>query len=81
MFRTGFHPRLACPFAAALMSHASRGAALGGRDKRRQCRLSRLLGCAGAAAGRNNLSAMMIWLREHLPDDAIIANGAGGFAA
>ena len=31
--------------------------------------------------GAVNLSAMMIWLREHLPADAIITNGAGGFAA
>ena len=31
--------------------------------------------------GAMNLSAMMIWLREHLPDNAIITNGAGGFAA
>ena len=31
--------------------------------------------------GDMNLSAMMIWLREHLPADAIITNGAGGFAA
>jgi acetolactate synthase I/II/III large subunit len=32
-------------------------------------------------AGEMNLSAMMIWLRDHLPEDAIITNGAGGFAA
>jgi acetolactate synthase-1/2/3 large subunit len=31
--------------------------------------------------GDMNLSTMMIWLRGHLPDDAIITNGAGGFAA
>ncbi len=31
--------------------------------------------------GEMNLSAMMIWLREYLPEDAIITNGAGGFAA
>jgi len=31
--------------------------------------------------GEMNLSTMMIWLRDHLPDDAIITNGAGGFAA
>ena len=31
--------------------------------------------------GEMNLSAMMIWLREYLPADAIITNGAGGFAA
>ena len=31
--------------------------------------------------GEINLSAMMIWLRDHLPADAIITNGAGGFAA
>jgi len=31
--------------------------------------------------GDMNLSRMMIWLRENLADDAIIANGAGGFAA
>ncbi len=31
--------------------------------------------------GDMNLSAMMIWLREHLPADAILTNGAGGFAA
>jgi acetolactate synthase-1/2/3 large subunit len=28
-----------------------------------------------------NLSSMMIWLRENLTPDAIITNGAGGFAA
>ena len=31
--------------------------------------------------GEMNLSAMMIWLRENLAPDAIITNGAGGFAA
>ena len=31
--------------------------------------------------GDMNLSAMMIWLRDTLPADAIITNGAGGFAA
>ena len=31
--------------------------------------------------GAMNLSAMMIWLRENLAADAIITNGAGGFAA
>lgn len=31
--------------------------------------------------GAMNLGAMMIWLRENLPADAIITNGAGGFAA
>ena len=31
--------------------------------------------------GTMNLSSMMIWLRENLPDDAILTNGAGGFAA
>jgi acetolactate synthase-1/2/3 large subunit len=31
--------------------------------------------------GAMNLSAMMIWLRDTLPADAIITNGAGGFAA
>ncbi len=31
--------------------------------------------------GEMNLSAMMIWLRENLPLDAILTNGAGGFAA
>jgi acetolactate synthase-1/2/3 large subunit len=31
--------------------------------------------------GAMNLSEMIIWLRENLPDDAIITNGAGGFAA
>jgi acetolactate synthase-1/2/3 large subunit len=31
--------------------------------------------------GTMNLSAMMIWLRDNLPADAIITNGAGGFAA
>ena len=31
--------------------------------------------------GEMNLSAMMIWLRENLPANAIITNGAGGFAA
>jgi acetolactate synthase I/II/III large subunit len=31
--------------------------------------------------GEVNLSVLMIWLREHLPGDAIITNGAGGFAA
>ena len=31
--------------------------------------------------GEMNLSVMMIWLREYLPADAILTNGAGGFAA
>jgi acetolactate synthase-1/2/3 large subunit len=31
--------------------------------------------------GEMNLSEMMIWLRGHLPPDAILTNGAGGFAA
>jgi acetolactate synthase-1/2/3 large subunit len=31
--------------------------------------------------GAMNLSVMMIWLRRHLPADAILTNGAGGFAA
>ena len=34
-----------------------------------------------AQPGAVNLSSIMIWLREHLSPDAIIANGAGGFAA
>ena len=28
-----------------------------------------------------NLGAVMVWLREHLPDDAILCNGAGNYAA
>lgn len=31
--------------------------------------------------GEVNLSVLMIWLREYLSEDAIITNGAGGFAA
>ena len=31
--------------------------------------------------GDVNLGALMIWLRDHLPADAILCNGAGGFAA
>jgi acetolactate synthase-1/2/3 large subunit len=31
--------------------------------------------------GAVNLSAIMIWLREHLPDDAILCNGAGNYAS
>jgi acetolactate synthase-1/2/3 large subunit len=31
--------------------------------------------------GAMNLSAMIIWLRDHLPANAIVTNGAGGFAA
>jgi acetolactate synthase-1/2/3 large subunit len=31
--------------------------------------------------GGVNLSQIMIWLRDHLPADAILTNGAGGFAA
>jgi acetolactate synthase-1/2/3 large subunit len=30
--------------------------------------------------GDVNLSEIMIWLREHLPDDAIICNGAGNYS-
>ena len=83
-----FPPRLAIHatpqrFAAALdgLSPARR-AALGGGNPRRQCRLSRFLRRAPAAAGRRQSQrSIMIWLREHLPADAIIANGAGGFAA
>ena len=31
--------------------------------------------------GAVNFGAVMVWLREHLPPDAIITNGAGNFAA
>ena len=31
--------------------------------------------------GAVNISEIMIWLREHLPADAILTNGAGNFAA
>ena len=31
--------------------------------------------------GAVNLGEVMIWLRDHLPDDAILTNGAGNFAA
>jgi acetolactate synthase-1/2/3 large subunit len=31
--------------------------------------------------GAVNLGEIVIWLREHLPDDAILTNGAGNFAA
>ncbi len=31
--------------------------------------------------GGVNLGAVVVWLREHLPDDAVLCNGAGNFAA
>jgi acetolactate synthase-1/2/3 large subunit len=31
--------------------------------------------------GGVNLGAIMVWLREYLPDDAILCNGAGNYAA
>ncbi|MGH6673620.1 MAG: thiamine pyrophosphate-binding protein [Xanthobacteraceae bacterium] len=31
--------------------------------------------------GAVNLGAIMVWLREHLPPDAIVCNGAGNYAA
>jgi acetolactate synthase-1/2/3 large subunit len=31
--------------------------------------------------GAVNLGAIMVWLREYLPDDAILCNGAGNYAA
>jgi acetolactate synthase-1/2/3 large subunit len=31
--------------------------------------------------GGVNLGAVMVWLREHLPDDTILCNGAGNYAA
>jgi acetolactate synthase I/II/III large subunit len=31
--------------------------------------------------GGVNLGAIMVWLREYLPDDAIVCNGAGNYAA
>ncbi|HZZ89928.1 MAG TPA: thiamine pyrophosphate-binding protein [Caulobacteraceae bacterium] len=31
--------------------------------------------------GGVNLGEIMVWLREHLPEDAILTNGAGNFAA
>jgi acetolactate synthase-1/2/3 large subunit len=34
-----------------------------------------------AQPGGVNLGAVMVWLRDNLPDDAIITNGAGNFAA
>ena len=36
---------------------------------------------AGEARGDPDFAHVMIWLRENLPQDAIIANGAGNFAA
>lgn len=36
---------------------------------------------ATAVPGRVNLGEVMIWLRENLPADAILCNGAGNFAA
>jgi acetolactate synthase I/II/III large subunit len=36
---------------------------------------------ATAVPGAVNLGEIMVWLREHLPADAIICNGAGNFAA
>lgn len=35
----------------------------------------------GEARGDPDFAHVMIWLRENLPEDAIIANGAGNFAA
>ena len=34
-----------------------------------------------AQPGAVNLGAIMVWLREYLPDDAIVCNGAGNYAA
>jgi acetolactate synthase-1/2/3 large subunit len=31
--------------------------------------------------GRVNLGTVLVWLRENLPDDAMVCNGAGNFAA
>ena len=31
--------------------------------------------------GAVNLSEIMVWLRDHLPDDAILTNGAGNYSA
>ena len=36
---------------------------------------------ATAVPGRVNLGEILVWLRENLPEGAIIANGAGNFAA
>jgi acetolactate synthase-1/2/3 large subunit len=36
---------------------------------------------ATAQPGPVNLGAVMVWLRENLPEDAIITNGAGNFAS
>jgi acetolactate synthase I/II/III large subunit len=36
---------------------------------------------ATAQPGAVNLGAVMVWLREHLPEDAILCNGAGNYAA
>ena len=70
-------------FAAALAKLKPRGPARwADQVARRPCRLSRLVGKAAAAARRGqSQSQIMIWLREHLPDDAIICNGAGNYAA
>ncbi len=35
----------------------------------------------GPQPGEVNLGEIMVWLREHLAQDAIICNGAGGYAA
>ena len=31
--------------------------------------------------GNVNLGAILVWLRDHLPDDAMVCNGAGNYAA
>ena len=51
------------------------------RDQGRACRLSRLdASSRPTQPGAVNLGEIMVWLREHLPADAIITNGAGNYA-
>ena len=67
-------------FAAALENLEVPGAPRG-RRRSGTCRVSVLDEAPTEQPGAVNLGAIMVWLREYLPDDAIVCNGAGNYAA
>ena len=69
-------------FAAALAACAPVDAGrLGGARPTARAELSRLDRRRGRRPARCRLGEIIAWLRERLPDDAIVTNGAGNYAS
>ena len=68
-------------FAAALDESRRAGLAARRRRSARMPSISSWTETPTEQPGGVNLGAIMVWLRDHLPDDAIVCNGAGNYAA